>query len=136
MTTDAFQWEEKPNHPWMPKCWGEVQHVFNSPDVGVSVLKVVKGFRCSRHYHQHRANKFLVVSGSITVHTWLEDDHPLKSNPWSMHILRTGDILSVQARLPHMFVVRESGLVIEVYTPGDGPVDVDDIARFDEGGPV
>ena len=43
---------------------------------------------------------------------------------------------TVTAGVPHMFVVRESGLVVEIYTPDGGPVDIEDIVRFDEGGPV
>ena len=134
MTTDAYPFEEN-GHPWELKCWGKVQHVFNSPDVAVSVLKVNKGFRCSVHYHKHRINGFTVVSGKIKICSWLVGETPERP-VWSTNILRTGDTVNIPIRYPHMFEVIESGIIVEVYTPDGGPVDINDIVRFDEGGPV
>ena len=107
MTTDMHDFES----PWQPKVWGEVQHVFNSPDVAVSVLKVKAGFRCSRHWHEHRANRFVVTFGRIDVHLWDSVDdlkrHP--NGPMSLLSLWTGRTILVPASIPHMFVVIESG---------------------------
>lgn len=149
MTTDTFPFEErtigelvKSQSPvWEPKVWGSVQHVFNSPDVAVSVLKVNAGFRCSRHWHERRCNQFVLVSGRIEVWSWAGEgeltDWP---NPptWVDELHHGTDCTSckVLARTPHMFIVRESGLVVEIYTPDGGPVDINDIVRFDEGGPA
>lgn len=155
MTTDAFPFEERTigelaksqSSAFEKKVWGEVQHVFNSPDVAVSVLKVNAGFRCSRHWHVHRCNQFILVSGKIEVWSWASEgdltdwnDPPMKPNPpmWvdMMSIGGGRRNVIVPAGAPHMFVVRESGLMVEIYTPDGGPVDIDDIVRFDEGGPV
>lgn len=148
MTADMFPFEErtigelvKSQSPaWERKVWGEVQHVFNSPDVAVSVLKVKEGFRCSRHWHEYRCNQFILVSGRIEVWSWSsEGDLTDWPNPpsWIDVLSLEGDEQSckVPAETPHMFVVRESGLVVEIYTPDGGPVDINDIVRFDEGGP-
>lgn len=134
MTTDMHDFES----PWQTKVWGSVQHVFNSPDVAVSVLKVKAGFRCSRHLHVYRINKFVVVSGKIAVHEWscvadLEDHY---GTGQTARMLRPGQEMSVPVGIPHMFEVIEDGIVVEIYTPDGGPVDADDIVRFDEGGPV
>lgn len=150
MTTDMFPFEEpltlntlgdliRSQPPaWEQKCWGEVQHVFNSPDVAVSVLKVKAGFRCSKHLHRTRVNRFVVVSGCIKVWSWASEAefHEYPDNPTWVDDLHLGGVqtTTVSAEVPHMFVVRESGLVVEIYTPDGGPVDIDDIVRFDEGG--
>jgi hypothetical protein len=42
--------------------------------------------------------------------------------------------IRIGAGRPHMFRVLDDGIVVEVYTADKGPVDVDDIVRFDEGG--
>ena len=137
MTTDMHDFEQ----PWERKVWGEVQHVFNSPDVAVSVLKVKAGFRCSRHLHEHRCNQFILVSGKIEVWSWLSNiamleypNHPSWKDVMSLDSeYRSTKICSC---IPHMFVVIEDGIVVEIYTPDGGPVDANDIVRFDEGGPV
>lgn len=137
MTTDMHDLES----PFQRKVWGAVQHVFNSPDVAVSVLKVNAGFRCSRHWHENRCNQFILVSGKIDIWTWT-DENELRSTPnlpyWIDRMSLDSECRTVKiaAGVPHMFVVRESGLVVEIYTPDGGPVDIDDIVRFDEGGPV
>lgn len=148
MTTDAFPFEErtigdllKSQSPWEQKCWGEVQHVFNSPDVAVSVLKVKAGFRCSRHWHEHRCNQFILVFGRIDVWSWAGEGELTEWPNYPQCVNRLSLegrflITKVRAGTPHMFVVRESGLVVEIYTPDGGPVDINDIVRFDEGGPV
>jgi mannose-6-phosphate isomerase-like protein (cupin superfamily) len=132
MTTDMHEWEEK----WQTKCWGHVRHVFESDEVAVSVLKVKKGFRCSLHLHQFRRNQFDVISGKITVCEWA-DENDLQMNPdrpIEQTILTGGMSIRIGAGRPHMFRVLEDGIVVEIYTPDKGPVDVDDIVRFDEGG--
>ena len=134
MTTDAYPFEEG-GHPWELKCWGAVQHVFDSPDVAVSVLKVNSGFRCSKHYHVHRINRFVVVSGRIIVYVWLPEADLSKPAMFG-HVLNPEESVSVRAKFPHMFLVEESGIVVEIYTPYGGPVRINDIVRFDEGGPV
>ncbi len=152
MTKDMFDWEE--DRSWQDKCWGQVRHVFESDDVAISILKVNKGFRCSRHYHRHRKNQFIVISGKIEVLEWATFDqstfpHPtgrLELDAWSLnpHTVPAGvpwamNSHTVPAGVPHMFRVLEDGIVVEVYSRdssngGNGPVSINDIVRFDEGG--
>lgn len=132
MTMDMEKWEMG----WEPKCWGEVQHVFTADEVAVSVLRVNGGFRCSRHYHEHRDNQFDVISGEIEVWEWHDSAH-VTAGPYSPLYktnLVAGQSVRIVANKPHMFRVLKSGIVVEIYTAFDGPVDIDDIIRFDEGG--
>ena len=59
---NAIEWEEK--------CWGKVCYLVER-DIQVSVLKVVAGFRCSRHRHIHRWNNFRVITGILRVIVFL-----------------------------------------------------------------
>lgn len=136
MTTDAYDFEQK--GAWEQKCWGSVQHVFNSPDVAVSVLKINAEFRCSRHFHRSRDNRFLLVSGLVQIQEWTTEERAraYPENPDSKYWLFPGKSHVVPAGVPHLFKVIVGGMMVEVYTPAGGPVDINDIVRFDEGGPV
>jgi len=134
MTTDSHDFES----PWQSKIWGSVQHVFNSPDVAVSVLKVIAGFRCSHHLHRFRCNQFSIVSGRVAIWEWVDEGDLFRNpdRPTMMSSLVPGQSIQIRSNRPHMFEVIESGIIVEIYTPDGGPVDIDDIVRFDEGGPV
>ena len=132
MTADMHEWEEH----WETKCWGKVLHVFESDEVAVSVLRVNKGFRCSRHLHEMRRNQFDVISGKIEVWEWM-DERDARQNP-NRPIMRSlmisGNWIRLGAGRPHLFRVLEDGIVVEIYSADKGPVKLDDIIRFDEGG--
>lgn len=114
------------------KIWGRVRHIFSSKHSAVSHLQVKAGFRCSRHYHHERENLFAVLSGEIEVTEYHDDDVQIVTR------LREGDIHEVEAGVLHQFRVVEDGEVIEVYSPAwpDAIVQINDIVRLDEGGPV
>jgi mannose-6-phosphate isomerase-like protein (cupin superfamily) len=112
------------------KIWGSVCHVFQSDHAAVSILNVVAGFRCSRHRHKERANMFAVISGCIEVDYW-------HSDLAFTEVLGAGDSFTVPSGWVHQFRVIESGQVVEVYWPDRVPkVRLDDIDRFDVGGPI
>lgn len=137
MTSDAWEWEGR-SERWEEKVWGEVMHLFKSPDAAISLLRVKAGFRCSRHLHHHRTNAFIVLSGMFEVWEWINEDDLSISWDQPCRITRITPFLSsslaVPVNRPHMFRVLESGLVVEIYTPDGGPVEIEDIVRFDEGG--
>jgi len=140
MTIDMFDFEEREEQRFEKKVWGEVMHVFSDPAAAISVLRVKKGFRCSRHYHLHRHNTFYVVSGAIEVLCWNDINKVIGHEPSLRKTLAPNEQFfmgTVEATIPHMFRVLQSGLVIEIYPPavaGD-VVDINDIVRFDVGGP-
>ena len=134
MTKDMHDWEEW--GAWEEKCWGRVMHVFESDEVAVSVLQVNKGFRCSRHLHEFRRNQFDVISGKIEVWEWADEGDMLRNldKPVYRHLLRAGERIRIGASRPHLFRVLRDGVVVEIYSADKGPVSIDDIVRFDEGG--
>jgi hypothetical protein len=140
MTVDMMDFEKLSDMPFEKKVWGEVIHVFNSMLVGVSVLRVKAGSRCSRHLHEWRANRFCIVSGKIEVWEWHSVNHVVGTPniPLTKVVLDANGperTVMVSAGTPHMFKVIEDGMVVEIYTPDGGMVSIDDIVRFDEGGP-
>ena len=90
-------------------------------------LEVTAGTCCSVHMHHHRANRFVVMSGSIAVvefHAW---EH-------TTHILTADMTLDIPSLVVHQFVVLEDGAVIEEYwADRGGTVDNADIVRFNVG---
>lgn len=138
----TFPFEQPPDlqftpyaHPtpnWEDKIWGCVQHVFCSPRVAISVLQTLEGYRCSRHLHRRRDNRFIVLTGALEVWEWPNEEH-VRLYPMGPSTVHTSEDVTIKAGKPHMFRVRQSGLVVEIYTPSGGPVDIDDIVRFDEG---
>ncbi len=119
------------------KVWGKVRHAFQSEGCAVSILHTKRGGFCSKHLHQSRINRFIVVEGCIEVMTYvmlpeISDDVPAELKETTRIRLQEGDILDVPARVYHSFEVIESGIVVEVYWPDR--VDMDDIVRISEGG--
>lgn len=120
---------------WERKVWGLVQHLFYSPDLGISLLEVNQGTRCSIHRHHARSNTFLVASGIVIVELWpLEDQFNGDSAPSQIHVLSRGSSAEVGPLVWHRFRVYQSGQVAEVYLGRNGPVSFDDIERWDKGG--
>ena len=116
---------------WEEKCWGEVLHCFHNSQASVSYLKVREGYRCSRHFHEDRANDFIVISGQIMIEVWSKGKEP------KTELLIPGDTFSVLSKIVHRFNVIESGDLIEVYWPDrGGVVSIDDIIRLDVGGVI
>jgi len=118
---------------WETKCWGVVAHIFCSEHAAVSVLRVNKGFRCSRHLHRQRNNLFTVISGKVIIEQWWPSDDGCALRE---DVLSPGDTLQVASGIEHRFRVLESGEMVEVYWPEfDGDkVSIEDIERADEGG--
>ena len=130
---------------WEDKCWGRVLHCFANEQASVSYLEVLDGYQCSIHYHKERANTFVVVSGIIVVEEWWDHVAHTKFDGDELAIhkcevvttLLPGHSHTVPSRRTHRFKVMESGSLIEVYFPDNGgKVDIEDIIRLNEGGPI
>lgn len=113
------------------KCWGQVWHVFHDKNAAISYLHVNQDHRCSWHWHEERANMFVVITGSLLVEQ-LADVPGQKI----LQRLGPGDTVAVRSGVKHRFRVLRSGRVVEVYWPDvpGGEVRLDDICRLDEGG--
>ena len=118
------------NIPLDEKWWGKARHAFDSPHCAVSILYTELGGYCSRHFHKHRVNRFLVISGSLDVVTYSGNLEETRER------LGPGDVMDIESNIVHRFEVIEPGIVLEVYWPSSPGVSVrlDDIERLDIGG--
>lgn len=112
---------------WTRKVWGRTRELIDSPFYSKHELEVEAGGFCSLHYHRHRANRFLVVSGEIEV-----------VEVFGPQVVRTRlgpeNTYDVPSLVPHMFIVYRSGVVFEEYfSDRGGQVRRDDIVRLVEG---
>lgn len=113
---------------WTNKIWGKTRNLIDTPFYSKHELCITAGTYCSLHYHQHRANRFLVVSGNVEI-IEMYGPRTIKTmlGPDNMH--------DVPSLVPHMFVVYKSGAMIEeYYSDRGGKVLHDDIVRIVEGG--
>ncbi len=131
---------------WIQKCWGRVRHVFNEDGFSFSELEVIAGQRSSIHFHRERANTFQVVDAEIIVETfkkvvfredWIRQPFdPPDVAKCKASLLRIGDCFSIPSLIWHRFRTLRPGKVLELYYPDrGGTVRLDDIERFDKGGP-
>lgn len=110
------------------KVWGVTNEIQSSDFYSKHELLLASGGYCSLHYHKHRANRFIVISGVIEI---IEMYGPLVYKKR----LCSGDQYDVPSLVPHMFVVYEGGNIIEeYYSDRGGKVDSDDIVRIINGG--
>jgi mannose-6-phosphate isomerase-like protein (cupin superfamily) len=115
-------------NPWEEKVWGLTRCLIQSPHFSLHELKVEAGGYCSFHYHQDRANRFVIKSGVVRV-VWCHG--------WRLHCQRLaeGHSCIVHSLVPHQFQILESGDVFEEYFPDrGGVVHNHDIIRLTKGG--
>lgn len=113
---------------WQTKCWGETRELHHCEFYSKHELMVKAGGYCSLHYHEDRANRFLVQSGVIEI---IEMFGPIAKRT----ILRSGEMYDVASLVPHLFAVHKSGAMFEeYYSDRNGMVRRDDIIRIVEGG--
>lgn len=116
-----------PIGPQQGKCWGSTMLAFAWNDTEAHLIRGEKGFRCSRHYHHYKWNRFLVVTGRLKITVYQQDGTADET------ILGPNQITDVPPRVEHCFEVLEDTHAIEFYWVG---LEADDIVRIDEGGPV
>jgi len=117
--------------PWEEKIWGSVQHIFSSEQAAVSCLKIDRGFRCSCHKHNQRANTFAAQTGIVAIEEWLD----IPDDTGKITLVKPGITYSVPSGIWHRFRVWQSGDIAEFYWPDmGGVVLMDDIERLDIGG--
>ena len=125
---------KRPEYKSEEKCWGHVSHLF-SDRTALSFLQVNEGWRCSVHCHLHRWNEFRVISGAIRIIRYERVQGLLQVQ--TSIVLRADSNLAVGPGIYHSFEVVASGEVIETYWTKDGTdVDINDIVRENEGGPI
>jgi mannose-6-phosphate isomerase-like protein (cupin superfamily) len=110
---------------WQDKVWGRTRIIVKSDMFQRHQLEVNARSFCSVHWHEHRSNKFIVVSGVIRIVEFYAWTHVV-------HVLTADMEYDVPSLVPHQFQVAESGKMFEDYWPDRDNTVVDnrDIVRL------
>jgi mannose-6-phosphate isomerase-like protein (cupin superfamily) len=87
--------------------WGERWLIKKDSTNAVAFLKLIKGYRCSWHYHIQKYNLFVVISGKIGV---IVEELGSKREM----VLETGQSCTIKPGQLHEFRVYENSQVIEI----------------------
>jgi len=106
------------------KIWGLCIRVFESDPCVVDLLKLECDTFCSKHYHKRKFNKFLVISGRISIET-----------EYGKTILGRDESLVISPPAIHRFKALEDSTVLEIAWVDTGKIEVD-IIRKSQGGKI
>jgi mannose-6-phosphate isomerase-like protein (cupin superfamily) len=112
--------------PCQGKCWGDTQLLFRFNSVEVHFIHACPGFRCSKHRHRHKWNRFVVIEGKLVVRIFQDD---AVDETW----LGPGEMTDVPPDVLHEFQALEDTRAVEAYWVDLDPNDID---REIPGGPV
>jgi len=104
--------------PVQGKLWGQTQSVFAWNGVSAHSIRVKAGGYCSKHSHQHRWNRFLVLRGRLLVRIW-KDGSPDET------VVSEGGVSDVPPGVRHQFEALEDVEAVEFYWTvcDDGDID-------------
>jgi len=105
------------------KVWGERRRMLLSNETEIDLLYLRRGGFSSRHNHESKINKFIVVSGKIRIDT-----------EFGRKTLKKNDVFEVRPPTMHRFVALEDSIVIECAYVEQGFIRPDDINRIKQGG--
>jgi quercetin dioxygenase-like cupin family protein len=97
---------------FVPKGWGFEKWIVNNEEYCGKLLYLVKGKRCSWHYHVLKDEVFYVQSGKILVKYSERDD----LNSAQEKILERGDNFHVYRELRHQMIALEDTELFEFST--------------------
>ena len=107
-----------PIGPWQGKCWGRTRLLFTHNSTELHLIEAKPGYRCSRHYHSQKWNRFVVVSGSLNVRIFHDDEI-------DETIVMPGQVTDVPPGVQHEFEALEYTVAIECYWVTLDPQDID-----------
>jgi len=115
-----------PVGPVMGKCWGRTMLGFAWNSVEAHPIQAQPGFRCSRHFHASKWNRFIVLQGKLIVRIFRDNEvDETEIGPWQ--------VTDVPPGVEHEFQALEPTLAVEFYWV---EIDSHDISRQIEGGPI
>lgn len=97
---------------FVSKGWGYEKWIVNNEDYCGKILFIVKGMKCSWHYHKIKKETFYVQSGSIKLFYSFEDS----LEDANTIILNRGDKFEVPVGLRHQMVALEDTELFEFST--------------------
>ncbi len=120
-----------PVGPWQGKVWGDTQLIFAYNGVECHRIRYQVGYRCSKHRHQHKWNRFVVLSGCLSVVIFHPGYVPISEEVRDETIIHEGQITDVPPGVWHQFEAKEAGEGLEFYWT---VLEAGDIERADVGG--
>lgn len=113
---------------WSQKIWGQTRRLLLLPDCQLDEVSGRRGGASSLHLHREKHNAFVVVSGGMDILV------PIGAGEVIYKRLVARDCCTIPAGMKHRMLFAMDCRAFELYTPaGLGPVDPEDIVRFDEG---
>lgn len=113
---------------WENKIWGRTRCTVSFEYYSRHELEIVKAGFCSFHYHQFRANRFIVQSGHLRVVTVI--GFTAKG-----YTIGPGESIDVASLVAHQFQAITPVVCVEEYWGDRGGRVIDaDIVRFTTGG--
>lgn len=117
-----------PTYPVQHKFWGWTQHIYLDDHTEIARAHIVKGGFCSKHFHEHKTNRFHIINGSLLITVYRNDRE-------EKVLLHPGVTLDVPPGIIHRMTCFETCDFIEIYWPNPGErLDPGDIKRLDDGG--
>ena len=105
------------------KVWGERRRLLLTDQTEIDLLYLRKGGFSSRHNHESKINKFIVVEGKIRIDT-----------EFGKKTLVKNESFEVSPPLMHRFLALEDSIVVECAYVEEGYIKPSDINRKKQGG--
>ena len=107
------------------KVWGERRRILLDDKNEIDLLYLKKDHFCSTHTHKFKANRFIVVYGSVKIEAEFGNVVLTKNKAWT-----------VNPPIKHRFVALEDSVMIEIASVKEGKIDEKDINRESQGGKI
>jgi len=114
-----------PVGPRQAKVWGDTQLLFAHHGVECHWIAFRAGYRSSKHRHEHKWNRFVVLQGRLRVVIFREYHNRDETNIYS------GQATDVPPGVWHQFEAVEDGVALEIYWT---TLEAGDIERANTGG--
>jgi len=107
------------------KVWGDTRLLYAANNTHCHLIRFRNGGYCSKHRHQHKWNRFVVLQGTLIVRIFRNEKIHEETT------VREGQMTDVPPGVWHQFEASEDGEALEFYW---AELDAEDIERKTEGG--
>ena len=98
-----------PVGPKQSKIWGDTQLLFVHYGIECHLINFREGGFCSKHRHDHKWNRFVVLEGSLVVRIFQGKDVIDETT------INSGQVTDVPPTIWHQFRCPEDGKALEIY---------------------
>ena len=105
------------------KIWGIKHRLFQNEKIEFDLLYLEKNSACSVHNHNKKINRFILISGSVSVKTDLGEKQ-----------LVINEAFDVEPPLKHQFIIQDDSVLLEMAFVKTGKISESDIDRALQGG--